>query len=71
MERTILVFLSGARLELPDNVGDNLARKFTAHMKNPQLNTRFASVRYSDGDANNRSITVDLQSLVCVLNKLA
>ena len=69
METTTLVFLSGARLELPGNVGDNLARKFTAHMKNPQPDTRFASVRYSDGGTNNRSITVDLQSLVCVLHR--
>jgi hypothetical protein len=65
-----LFFTNGTQLELPDEVGDDIASRLSNYLRNPQPANRVAAVRYSaNGGVNNRVVTVDLQSLACVLHK--
>lgn len=70
VSHSLLIFANGTQVQLPDEAGDDIAARFAAYVNNPQPASRVLSVRYGDGgETSNRVVTVDLQSLICVLHR--
>lgn len=65
METTIY-FKNGLQLQIDTGMGEELDRRLTKYMRDPKSDNRPSSITYNEGGTNNRTLLVDLESIIAI-----
>jgi hypothetical protein len=63
---TTIYFKNGLQLQIDTDMGEELERRLIKYLRAPNSDQRASSITYNDGGTNNRTLLVDLDSLIAI-----